>query len=166
MGLRVELFAAIRGDARVEGLSIREFARRHGVHRRTVRQALASATPPPRKPRVGVSYRVGAVQAVHRGDAGRGHDSSEEAAAHGPPDPCPPGVRRQPQHQPRHHPSARLRRLGLLSDTLDEYICHQQIVAVRYPNKAAWNLDEWRPNVSYLQTVNARCNPGGSVIWD
>lgn len=48
----------------------------------------------------------------------------------------------------------------------DQYICHQQIVAVRYPNKATWNLDEWRPNVSYLQTVNARCNPGGSVIWD
>jgi hypothetical protein len=48
----------------------------------------------------------------------------------------------------------------------DQYICHQQVVAVRYPNKATWNLDEWRPNVSYAQTVNARCNPGGSVIWD
>lgn len=56
--LRVELFAAIRRDARVEGLSIRELARLHGVHRRTVRQALASATPPPRKTRVGVSYRL------------------------------------------------------------------------------------------------------------
>ncbi|WP_252189651.1 MULTISPECIES: hypothetical protein [unclassified Rhodococcus (in: high G+C Gram-positive bacteria)] len=31
-------------------LSIRELAQRHGVHRRTVRQALASAVPPPRKP--------------------------------------------------------------------------------------------------------------------
>jgi transposase len=58
MGLRVELFAAIRRDARVEGLSIRELARRHRVHRRTVRQALASATPPPRKPRAGVAYRL------------------------------------------------------------------------------------------------------------
>lgn len=49
MGSRVELFAAIRRDARVEEVSIRELARRHGVHRRTVRQALAAAEPPPRK---------------------------------------------------------------------------------------------------------------------
>lgn len=49
MGSRVELFAEIRRDARVEGLSIRELAARHRVHRRTVRQALASAFPPPRK---------------------------------------------------------------------------------------------------------------------
>ena len=45
----MELFAAIRRDARVEELSIRELAKRHGVHRRTVRQALASAMPPARK---------------------------------------------------------------------------------------------------------------------
>ena len=31
------------------GLSIRELATKHHVHRRTVRQALASAVPPPRK---------------------------------------------------------------------------------------------------------------------
>lgn len=49
MESRVELFAAIRRDARVEGLSVRALAKRHGVHRRTVRQALASATPPARK---------------------------------------------------------------------------------------------------------------------
>jgi transposase len=48
----VELFEAIRRDRRREGLSIRELAHRHRVHRRTVRQALASAVPPPRKPRV------------------------------------------------------------------------------------------------------------------
>ena len=46
---RVELFEQIRRDRRVEGLSIRELAERHRVHRRTVRQALASAVPPPRK---------------------------------------------------------------------------------------------------------------------
>jgi transposase len=51
MGSRVNLFAAIRRDARVEGLSVRELARRHHVHRRTVRQALESAEPPPPKPR-------------------------------------------------------------------------------------------------------------------
>lgn len=46
---RVELFEQIRRDRRVEELSIRELAERHSVHRRTVRQALASAVPPSRK---------------------------------------------------------------------------------------------------------------------
>jgi transposase len=40
------LFEQIRRDSRVEGLSVRALAKRHRVHRRTVRQALASATPP------------------------------------------------------------------------------------------------------------------------
>jgi len=47
---RVELFEQIRRDQRVDpGVSVRELARAHGVHRRTVRQALASAVPPPRR---------------------------------------------------------------------------------------------------------------------
>jgi hypothetical protein len=46
---RVELFEQIRKDSRAEGSSIRELAGRHQVHRRTVRQALESAVPPPRK---------------------------------------------------------------------------------------------------------------------
>jgi transposase len=46
---RVELFEQIRKDSRAGGASIRELADRHHVHRRTVRQALASAVPPPRK---------------------------------------------------------------------------------------------------------------------
>lgn len=46
---RVELFEQVRRDRRVDGFSIRELADRHGVHRRTVRQALAGAIPPPRK---------------------------------------------------------------------------------------------------------------------
>jgi transposase len=45
----VELFEQIRKVRRVEGSSIRELAGRHHVHRRTVRQALDSAVPPPRK---------------------------------------------------------------------------------------------------------------------
>ncbi len=48
MRSRVELFEQIRRDRRLEQLSIRELADRHGVHRRTVRQALESAVPPPR----------------------------------------------------------------------------------------------------------------------
>ena len=48
----MELFEAIRRDHRREELSIRQLADRHRVHRRTVRQALAGAVPPPRKTRV------------------------------------------------------------------------------------------------------------------
>ena len=46
---RVELFEQIRRARRASSMSIRELAARHHVHRRTVRQALASAVPPPRK---------------------------------------------------------------------------------------------------------------------
>ena len=64
MESRVELFARIRRDARVEGLSIRELARRYGVGRPTVRQALAQAKPPARKPRVRTAPRLDAFKAV------------------------------------------------------------------------------------------------------
>jgi transposase len=47
---RVELFERIRRERRDQGLSIRELAERHRVHRRTVRQALECAVPPARKP--------------------------------------------------------------------------------------------------------------------
>ena len=47
---RVEVFEEIRRAARTDpSLSVRELARRHGVHRRAVRQALASPVPPPRR---------------------------------------------------------------------------------------------------------------------
>jgi transposase len=46
----VEQFEQIRRDHAREGLSIRELARRHGVHRRAVRQALESAIPPAKRP--------------------------------------------------------------------------------------------------------------------
>jgi transposase len=46
----VEQFEQIRRDHALLGLSIRELARRHGVHRRAVRQALLSAMPPAKRP--------------------------------------------------------------------------------------------------------------------
>lgn len=49
MELRVEIFARIRRDARVQGWSIRRLAREHRVSRRTVRLALAAAEPPARR---------------------------------------------------------------------------------------------------------------------
>lgn len=45
----MEQFERIRRDRRDEGLSIRQLARRHRVHRRTVRAALANAVSPARK---------------------------------------------------------------------------------------------------------------------
>ncbi len=54
----MELFAQIRCDARVEGLSIRALARRHRCGRSTVRLALANAAPPPRQPRKRSSPRL------------------------------------------------------------------------------------------------------------
>jgi transposase len=50
MGSRMETFEQIRRDRDREGLSVRALAVRHGVHRRAVRQALASPLPPPKRP--------------------------------------------------------------------------------------------------------------------
>jgi transposase len=49
MGSRVELFAAIRFDWQRNGVSIRALADKYEVHRRTVRQAIASVVPPERR---------------------------------------------------------------------------------------------------------------------
>ena len=53
MGSRVELFERIRRDREFDGLSTHALARRYGVHRRTVREAVVSAVPPERKRPVG-----------------------------------------------------------------------------------------------------------------
>jgi hypothetical protein len=85
----VELFAAIRRDARAEGCSIRELADRYHVHRRTVRQALASAVPPPRKtpelmlPRLARSQA--AIDAMLRADLDAPKSSASRVRAADPP---------------------------------------------------------------------------------
>lgn len=61
---RVELFDKIREDHKTGEYSIRGLADKHGVHRRTVRQALDSSQPPPRKPAVRVASRLGSVTEV------------------------------------------------------------------------------------------------------
>jgi transposase len=72
MRSKVVLFEQIRRDSRVEGLSVRGLAKRHGVHRRTVRQALASAVPPPPARRLWQRTKVtdftGAIDEMLRAD--------------------------------------------------------------------------------------------------
>jgi len=64
MRLRMELFAKIRRDARVEGMSIRGLARRYQVGRDTVRQALSDPVPPTRKIPVRSSPRLDPFKAA------------------------------------------------------------------------------------------------------
>ncbi|GEL20997.1 IS21 family transposase [Pseudonocardia asaccharolytica] len=49
MGSRVELYAAIRFDWQRNQMSVRGLADKYGVHRRTVREAIDSPIPPPRR---------------------------------------------------------------------------------------------------------------------
>jgi transposase len=61
----VEQFEEIRRDRAREGLSIRALAARHGVHRRAVRQALASPLPPLKRVPVGrPAPKLGPYRAV------------------------------------------------------------------------------------------------------
>ncbi|WUR94768.1 IS21 family transposase [Streptomyces sp. NBC_01262] len=52
------IFVCIRRDSWREGLSIRALARKYGVHRRLVREALSSPVPKPRRPPVRRSPRL------------------------------------------------------------------------------------------------------------
>ncbi len=63
---RVELFEKIRNDHR-QGMSVRALADKHRVHRRTVRQAIASSTPPPRKTPEREAPALGPWKATIRG---------------------------------------------------------------------------------------------------
>lgn len=62
----MEQFEGIRREHRVDGVSIRELAQRHKVHRRTVRAALADAVPPTRKPPERGSPVLGRYEATVR----------------------------------------------------------------------------------------------------
>ena len=64
MESRVDLYARIRRDFRVEELSIRELSRRHGVARETVRAALLRAEPLPRKVPERVATRLAPFKAA------------------------------------------------------------------------------------------------------
>jgi transposase len=61
----VEQFEQIRRDHAREGLSIRALAKRHGMHRRAVRQALVDPVPPPkRRPEHRPAPKLGAYRSL------------------------------------------------------------------------------------------------------
>ena len=65
MDSRVEQFEQIRRDRDREGLSIHALAKRHGVHRRAVRQALESPVPPAKRSPVSrPAPKLGAYRAL------------------------------------------------------------------------------------------------------
>ena len=68
---KVPLYAQIREDHRRLGLGVRALARKYGVHRRMVREALASPVPAPRKVPVRESPVLGAVAGLIDGCCGR-----------------------------------------------------------------------------------------------
>lgn len=41
----------------------------------------------------------------------------------------------------------------------DQLYCHIDAVRLKDPHKKSWNLDTWRPNVSYARMLRASCNP-------
>lgn len=40
----------------------------------------------------------------------------------------------------------------------DQLYCHIDALPKTF-NKSSWNLDSWRPNVSYAQMIKTNCNP-------
>lgn len=41
----------------------------------------------------------------------------------------------------------------------NQFMCHWDFVSVRAPHRESWNLDADRPNVGYIGTILAQCNP-------
>src|SRR4051794_33905697 len=105
---RVELFEAIRRDARRENASVRELARRYSVHRRTVRQALASASPPARKVPVRKAPRLDPVKPLIDAMLREDLTAPRKAAPYRAADPRSAGRRARPRRSEVPH-GARLR---------------------------------------------------------
>lgn len=80
---KVELFAAIRRDARLEGLGVRALAHKYGVHRPAVREALTSAWPKPRKRMPPRRSRLDPFKPRDRSDVVGELGRAAQTAAHG-----------------------------------------------------------------------------------
>ena len=79
----MEQFEQIRRDYAREGLSVRALAKRHGVHRRAVRQALVSAVPPAkRRPVESSGAEAGRVPGADRRVVDGGSGGAAQAASY------------------------------------------------------------------------------------
>ena len=90
---KVELYEQIRKSHERDELSIRALAERFGVHRRTVREALASPIPPPRKQAQRLAPALGPWKPIIDGWLAADLEVPEEAAPHRPADLAAPGRR-------------------------------------------------------------------------
>ena len=78
----MELFEQIRREYEHGVGTIRAVAKKLGVHRRMVREALADALPPERKKALRPEPKLGPVKDIYRRHFGSGSASTAEAAAH------------------------------------------------------------------------------------
>ena len=44
----------------------------------------------------------------------------------------------------------------------EQFMCHWNFAEFVEPGKVSWNLEPWRPEVSYEEMIANRCNPGGT----
>jgi len=44
----------------------------------------------------------------------------------------------------------------------EQFMCHWNFAEFVEPGKVSWNLEPWRPEVSYDEMIANRCNPGGT----
>ncbi len=44
----------------------------------------------------------------------------------------------------------------------EQFMCHWNFAEFVEPGKVSWNLEPWRPEVSYEEMIATRCNPGGT----
>ena len=80
---KVELFEQIRREYEFGVGTIAGVAKKLGVHRRMVREAIGSALPKPRKKTERPRWKLSAAVGVRRWDSGSGPEGAAQAAAHG-----------------------------------------------------------------------------------
>ncbi|GFG52646.1 hypothetical protein CQY20_01340 [Mycolicibacterium agri] len=44
----------------------------------------------------------------------------------------------------------------------EQFMCHWHYAELAYPGKESWNLEPWRPEVSWDEMLASHCNPGGT----
>ena len=97
---KVELYEQIRREYEFGAGTIQGVARKLGVHRRMVREAIQSAVPARRKKTERPHLKMAAGSAIHRSDSGVGPQGTAQAAPH-----SAAHLRSHPQRDSRMHSS-------------------------------------------------------------